>query len=61
MAVGEVDGEPVVIVQQRDHEHGWTPRAAVRVSASDGRVERIVDYIFCPWVLPAASVVITRS
>lgn len=61
MAVGEVDGEPVVIVQQRDEEHRWTPRAAVRVSAIDGRVERIADYIFCPWVLPAASIVIVRS
>jgi RNA polymerase sigma-70 factor, ECF subfamily len=61
MAVGEVDGEPVVIVQQRDDEQRWTPRAAVRLSAIDGRVERIADYIFCPWILPAASVVITHS
>ncbi len=61
MAVGEVDGEPVVIVQQRDDEHRWTPRAAVRLSVSDGRVERIADYIFCPWILPAAAVVITHS
>jgi RNA polymerase sigma-70 factor (ECF subfamily) len=61
MAVGEVDGEPVVIVQQRDEEHRWTPHAAVRLSAIDGRVERIADYILCPWVLPAASVVIIHS
>jgi len=61
MAVGEIDGEPVVIVQQRDDEHRWTPRAAVRLTASEGRVERIADYIFCPWVLPAASVVVIHS
>jgi RNA polymerase sigma-70 factor, ECF subfamily len=61
MAVGDVDGEPVVIVQQRDDEQRWTPRAAVRLSVIDGRVERIADYIFCPWVLPAAAVVITHS
>jgi RNA polymerase sigma-70 factor (ECF subfamily) len=61
MAVGEVDGEPVVLVQQRDDEDRWTPRAAVRLSATGGRVERIVDYVFCPWVLPAASVVTTHS
>jgi RNA polymerase sigma-70 factor (ECF subfamily) len=61
MAAGEVDGEPVVIVQQRDGEHRWTPQAAVRLSATDGRVERIADYIFCPWILPAASLVITHS
>jgi hypothetical protein len=61
MAVGEIDGEPVVIVQQRDPGHRWTPSTAVRLSAIDGRVDRIVDYTFCPWILPAASVVITHS
>jgi RNA polymerase sigma-70 factor (ECF subfamily) len=61
MAVGEIDGEPVVIVQQRDGTHRWTPQAVVRLSAIDGRVERIVDYVFCPWILPAAaSLVITH-
>jgi RNA polymerase sigma-70 factor (ECF subfamily) len=61
MAVGEVDGEPVIIVQQRDEGHRWRPRAAIRLSVRDGRVERIADYIFCPWILPAAAVVITHS
>jgi RNA polymerase sigma-70 factor (ECF subfamily) len=61
MAVGEVDGEPVVIVQHRDDAHRWTPHAAVRLSVTDGRVERIADYIFCPWILPAASLVTTHS
>jgi RNA polymerase sigma-70 factor (ECF subfamily) len=61
MAVGEVDGEPVIIVQQRDEEQRWTPHAAVRLSVVDGRVERIADYVFCPWILPAASLVITHS
>ena len=62
MTVGEVDGEPVVIVQQRDDERRWTPQAVVRLSAINGRVERIADYIFCPWILPAAaSLVITHS
>jgi RNA polymerase sigma-70 factor, ECF subfamily len=61
MALGEVDGEPVIIVQQRDDEQRWTPRAPVRLSVIDGRVERIADYVFRPWILPAASVVITHS
>jgi RNA polymerase sigma-70 factor, ECF subfamily len=61
MAVGEVDGEPIIIVQQRDEEHRWTPRAPVRLSVIDGRVARIADYCFCPWILPAASVVIIHS
>jgi RNA polymerase sigma-70 factor, ECF subfamily len=61
MAVGAVDGEPVVIVQQRDDQHRWMAHAAVRLSAVDGRIERIADYCFCPWILPAASIVITHS
>ena len=60
MAVGEVDGEPVLIVQRRDDENRWTPRAAVRLSATGGRIERIADYTFCPWILPAASSVVIR-
>jgi RNA polymerase sigma-70 factor, ECF subfamily len=61
MAVGEVDGEPVVIVEQSDDEHRWTPIAVVRLTAIGGRVERIVDYNFCPWILPAAFAVTTHS
>jgi len=61
MAVGEIDGELVVLVQQRDDDHRWAPRGAVRLGATDGRVERITDYIFCPWILPAAAVVVVHS
>jgi RNA polymerase sigma-70 factor (ECF subfamily) len=61
MAVGEVDGEPVVLVQQRDDEHRWMPYGAVRLIAVDGRIERITDYVFCPWLLPSAAIVTTHS
>jgi RNA polymerase sigma-70 factor, ECF subfamily len=54
MAVGEVDGEPVVIRLQRDTD-GWTPKAIVRLDATDGHIMRILDYGHCPWVLPAAT------
>ncbi len=61
MAEGEVDGEPVVMVLDRDRGAG-EPLAIVRVDATDGHIVRIVDYQHCPWVLSAAaSVVVGES
>jgi RNA polymerase sigma-70 factor (ECF subfamily) len=54
MAVGEVDGEPVIIRLQRDSD-GWTPKAIVRLDVTDRHIMRILDYGHCPWVLPAAT------
>jgi RNA polymerase sigma-70 factor (ECF subfamily) len=54
LAVGEVDGEPVVIIFQRG-ANTWTPYSVVRLDVMGQRIERIVDYIHCPWVLPAAA------
>lgn len=54
MAVGEVDGEPVVIVLQRGADT-WTPYSMVRLSLTENRVDRIVDYSHCPWVIHAAT------
>jgi len=54
LAMGEVDGEPVVIILRRDADT-WTPHSAIRFEVSGQRVARIVDYIHCPWVLPAAA------
>ncbi len=53
LALGEVDGEPVVIVLRRGADT-WTPHSAIRFDVAGSRVERIVDYIHCPWVLSAA-------
>ena len=53
LAVGEVDGEPVVIIL-RLREDKWTPHSAIRFAVSNERIERIMDYIHCPWLLPAA-------
>ncbi len=57
LAVGEVDGEAVVVTHlQRDGE--WKPEAAVRLEFADHRVTRITDYLHCPWLLtPAISLV----
>lgn len=55
MALGEVDGETVVIIMRKDAD-GLTPFSAIRLDVAAGRVARITDYIKCPWVLGAASV-----
>jgi RNA polymerase sigma-70 factor (ECF subfamily) len=54
MAVGEVDGEPVIIRLHRDAD-GWTPQAIVRLEVTSRRIMRILDYGHCAWVLPAAT------
>lgn len=56
LALGEVDGEPVLIILQRGADT-WTPHSAIRLEVIGQRIERIVDYIHCPWVLAAATVV----
>ena len=53
LAVGEVDGEPVVIMLQRGPDT-WTPYSMVRLSVTSQRIDRIVDYAHCPWVISAA-------
>ena len=54
LALGELDGEPVVIILQRGADT-WTPHSAIRFEVNGQRIERIVDYIHCPWVLSAAT------
>jgi RNA polymerase sigma-70 factor (ECF subfamily) len=54
LAAGEVDGEPVVIILQGGADT-WTPYSAVRLELLGERIERIVDYLHCPWVIPAAA------
>jgi RNA polymerase sigma-70 factor (ECF subfamily) len=56
LALGAVDGEPVVIILRRGADT-WTPHSAIRFGVSGGSIDRIVDYIHCPWVLPVASTV----
>jgi RNA polymerase sigma-70 factor (ECF subfamily) len=56
LALGEVDGEPVVVVLQRGADT-WTPHSAIRFDIIGERIQSIVDYIHCPWMLPAATTV----
>jgi RNA polymerase sigma-70 factor, ECF subfamily len=60
MAVGEVDGEPVIIRLHRETD-SWTPQAIVRLEVTDRRVARILDYGHCPWILPAAASVVVAD
>jgi RNA polymerase sigma-70 factor, ECF subfamily len=60
LAVGELDGEPVVIILQRGADT-WTAYSAIRMNVIDHKIERIADYIHCPWMIPAAASVSTAG
>jgi RNA polymerase sigma-70 factor (ECF subfamily) len=60
MAVGEVDGVPMVIRLQKDADE-WTPVGAVRLEWDGSSVMRIADYGHCPWVLKAAASVVVGT
>ncbi len=53
LALGEVDGEPVVIVLERGADT-WTPRSVIRFDVVGERIEHVVDYIHCPWMISTA-------
>lgn len=53
LAVGEVDGQPMVIILAREADT-WKPHSPIRLEVVDQRIERIDDYFFCPWMLEAA-------
>ena len=52
MALGEVDGETVVVIL-RDDAEGLTPFSVIRLGVAGDRIVRIADYIKCPWVIEA--------
>jgi RNA polymerase sigma-70 factor (ECF subfamily) len=52
MAAGEVEGEPAVIILQRDGD-GWTPLSVIRFVVVDRHINQIFDYSVCPWILAA--------
>ena len=53
LAAGEVDGESAVVILQRGVD-AWTPYSVVRLSVIHQKIQEIVDYAHCPWVIPAA-------
>ena len=46
--------EPVLIVLQRGADT-WTSYSIIRMMVIGEKIERIVDYIHCPWMIPAAT------
>lgn len=54
MAVGEVDGQALVLIQFETAD-GWAPQTVVNFVVEDNRIVRIADYAHCPWLLAAAS------
>lgn len=54
MALGEVDGEPVILALQRGADT-WIPYSVVRATIEEGRIVSLVDYSHCPWVLENAA------
>lgn len=59
MVVGEVEGQPVVISLRKGND-GWTFHSIVRVDVAKGLITRVVDYMYCPWVQSASSVIFER-
>ena len=60
LTLGEVDGEPsVILLNLRDG--AWERHGIVRLDVADGRVHRISDYQHCPWILSAGSIVVRES
>jgi len=61
LALGDVEGEPVVIILQRGADT-WSTYSAIRMNVIGEKIDRIVDYIHCPWLIPAAdSVSVDRA
>jgi RNA polymerase sigma-70 factor (ECF subfamily) len=50
LAAGQADGEPVVVILKRADET-WVPHSIVRLNVQDRRINQIVDYWHCPWML----------
>jgi len=53
LAVGAVDEEPAVVILQRGVDT-WSPYSVVRLCVAGEKIEHIVDYAHCPWVISAA-------
>jgi RNA polymerase sigma-70 factor (ECF subfamily) len=57
MVLGQVDGE-LVIIRLQPIDSGWTPESVIRLEVANSQIVRIADYLWCPWVLPAADSVV---
>jgi len=60
LTLGEVDGEPVVMILQRGADT-WTPYSVVRLDVDGQRINRVRDYAHCPWLISAVDSVTISS
>lgn len=54
LAVGEVDGEPQIILLHH-HTDGWAPHSVIHADITANRITRIADFWHTPWILQAAT------
>lgn len=59
LAVGDVDGEPAVIVLHRGPDE-WMPHSLVHLDVTDDRITRIADYGHTPWILQTAASLVVQ-
>jgi RNA polymerase sigma-70 factor, ECF subfamily len=50
LAQGKVDGEPVLIILKGTADT-WSPYSIVRLNVHGQRIDQIMDYVRCPWVI----------
>jgi RNA polymerase sigma-70 factor, ECF subfamily len=60
MALGEADGETVVVIL-RDDPQGAVPFSAIRIAVAGGRITSIADYVKCSWILETASLTLVPA
>jgi RNA polymerase sigma-70 factor (ECF subfamily) len=60
LAVGEVDGEPAIILLHRKAD-GWTPHSLIHLDVTDNHITRIADYWHTPWILQTATSVLASE
>jgi RNA polymerase sigma-70 factor (ECF subfamily) len=60
LAVGDVDGEPMVVLLHRGAD-AWTPHSLVHLEVAGDRITRIADYWHTPWVFQEATSVVVSA
>jgi RNA polymerase sigma-70 factor (ECF subfamily) len=58
LTVGEVDGQPSVIIHLWDANR-WTPKSLVHLEVTNHQIVQISDYMHCPWILSTATSVVS--
>jgi RNA polymerase sigma-70 factor (ECF subfamily) len=54
LALGEVDGEPAIILLHRRAD-AWTPHSLIHLEVVENRIARILDFWHTPWILQSAT------